>query len=76
MSCNFHNVCSIVYPYDTFRHQWNLYLVDSEDLLSLEVLISELLTRESQFPDNVPLVILFNNMNFFLLLVQHGPALP
>ena len=50
--------------------------MDSEDLLSLEVLISELLTRESQFPDNVSLVILSNNINLFLLLVQHGPALP
>ena len=73
---NFHNVCSIVYPYDTFRHQWIVYLTDSEDLLSLEVLITELLTRESQFPDNVSLVILFNNINLFLLLIQHGPALP
>ena len=37
------------------------------------MLITELLTRESQFPDNVSLVILFNNINLFLLLVQHGP---
>ena len=49
--------------------QWILYLVDFEDLLSLEVLISEFLTRESQFPDNVLLVILYNNINLFLLLV-------
>ena len=69
MPRNFHNVCSIVYPYDIFRHQWNLYLVDFEDLLSLEVLITEFLTRESQFPDNVSLVILFNNINLFLWFV-------
>ena len=49
--------------------QWILYLVDSEDLLSLEVLITEFLTRESQFPDNVSLVILFNNINLFLWFV-------